>query len=265
MSEPLLDQPFATAFGGAALVYANLFQQMLSIVQPVESRPFALGIWQHFPSRRKWYATTDEFYVLQGDPDAVLAAIRAANTGPVPEIDVIGPDPSRDDARYQAAGFRCDSVEILMERPIAEADAAGEDDPRIVSSLTGAQIERLARVWNDGRSANGYQPIRVAHNAAPGLVQRFIEIDNQPAAYGRAFVSGDAAFLSDVNTFPGFRRRGLGRAIMDALQRGIAQAGGERIVLTATDMGLPLYEQLGYRMLAQVWIYELAPAIETNR
>ena len=52
---------------------------------------------------------------------------------------------------------------------------------------------------------------------------------------------------------------------MDALQRGIAQAGGERIVLTATDMGLPLYEQLGYRMLAQVWIYELAPAIETNR
>jgi hypothetical protein len=30
------------------------------------------------------------------------------------------------------------------------------------------------------------------------------------------------------------------------------------VVLTSTQIGLPLYEKLGYRTLAQVWIYDPA-------
>ena len=65
--------------------------------------------------------------------------------------------------------------------------------------------------------------------------------------------------LCDVNAFPNYRRRGLGRAIMESLHAGLARAGATRVVLTATEMGLPLYEQLGYRTLAQDWIY--VPAV----
>lgn len=255
MTDHALDSIFATAFDGAARIYAENFEALIGIVQPVESRPFPLGVWQHFRNRRKWYRTTDEFYVLQGNPDAVVACIRASDAGPHRVIDVIGTDPSRDDPVYRAAGYQVDSTEILMDRPISPDEATQPEDPRVLAMLTDAQIDKLAAVWNDGRAANNYQPILPAHNTAPGLVQRFIEIDGEPAAYGRAIVVDGNALLCDVNAFPNFRRRGLGRAIMDALHVGLAQAGATRVVLTATEMGLPLYDQLGYRNLAQDRIY----------
>lgn len=250
------DSNIATAFDGAASIYANNFAALLSIAQAVETRPFPHGIWQHFPNRRKWYRTTEEFYVLQGDPDAVLAAIRATDAGPDQVIDLIGLDPAQDDPVYRAAGYHFDDVEMLMDRPITPADAALPVDPRIVEILSEEQIARLANLWNWGRTANNYQPMLPAHNSAPGLVQAYIEIDREPAAYGRAMLIDGDALLTDVNAFPGFRRRGLGRAIMHALHAGLARAGADRVVLTATEMGLPLYQQLGYRTLAQDWIYK---------
>ncbi len=255
MTDRTIDPAFASAFDGAALIFAENFAPLIGIVQPIESRPFPLGVWQHFRNRRKWYRTTDEFYVLQGDPHAVISAIRATGAGPNQVIDVIGTDPSLDDPVYLGAGYRCSDVEILMDRPITMADAAQPDDPRIVATLTATQMEKLAVVWNNGRTANNYRPILPAHNTAPGLVQRFIEIDGEPAAYGRAMAVNGNALLCDVNTFPNFRRRGLGRAIMDALHSGLAQAGVTRVVLTATEMGMPLYEGLGYRTLGQDRIY----------
>src|SRR5215207_7841089 len=189
------DSSYVTAFEGAASIYAKNFEALLSIVQPVETRSFPLGIWQHFPNRRKWYRTTDEFYVLQGDPAAVIAAIRATDAGPHQVIDVIGLDPSQDDPMYRIAGYRCDGVEFLMDRPITPKDIALPNDPRVTDTLSEAQMKKLAVVWNNGRTANNYQPILPAHNTAPGLVQRFIEIDGEPAAYGRAMIVGDDALL----------------------------------------------------------------------
>jgi GNAT superfamily N-acetyltransferase len=249
------DTAFATAFDGAARIYAENFAPLIAIAQPVESRPFSLGVWQHFRNRRKWYRTTDEFYVLQGHPAAVIEAILATDAGPHRVIDVIGLDPSQDDPVYRAAGYHCDGVEILMDRPITLDDASLPDDPRLLDVLDDEQLKKLAEVWNNGRDANNYQPILPAHNIAPDLVQRFVEIDGEPAAYGRAIIVGNDALLCDVNAFPNFRRRGLGRAIMNSLHAGLARAGATRVVLTATEMGLPLYEQLGYRVLAQDWIY----------
>lgn len=253
-----------TAFEGAAFLYATGFQRLLAIAQPVEERPFTHGIWQHFPHRRKWYRTTDEFYVVQGNPEAVLSAIDITGCGPCRTIDVIGSDPSAEDRLYRSAGYELDSVEILMDRPITALDAKGPIDPRIIHILASNQIERLANLWNWGRTANDYQPTLPAHNSAPGLVQAYIEIEEEPAAYGRAIVWNDVAFLSDVNAFPGFRRRGLGRAIMQALHTGLARAGAQRVVLTATEMGVPLYEQLGYRTLAHDWIYESTGCVRTE-
>ncbi len=142
-----------------------------------------------------------------------------------------------------------------MDRAISMDDASLPDDPRLVDILSDEQMKKLAVVWNNGRDANNYQPILPAHNIAPALVQRFIEIDGEPAAYGRAILVDGNALLCDVNAFPNYRRRGLGRAIMESLHAGLARAGATRVVLTATEMGLPLYEQLGYRTLAQDWIY----------
>jgi hypothetical protein len=256
MTDPTIDSAFATAFDGAALVFARLFEQMIRIAQPVEDRPFPFGVWQHFPTGRKKSDFTDEFYVLQGDPDAKLAAMHAADTGPRLYFDVIGIDPATDDPVYVAGGYRCHWVEILMDRPLTPGDVDRPIDPRIVRTLDPGQIERLAQAWTGGRAPNGYQPIVEAHNTTPELVQALIEIDGQTAAYGRVIVSGEEAFIAVVNAFPGFRRRGHDQADMHALHNGAEQLGATRVVLTSTQMGLPLYQKLGYRTLAQVWIYD---------
>ena len=112
----------------------------------------------------------------------MIAAIRATDAGPHQVIDIMGTDPSLDDPIYQAAGYRCGEVEILMDRPITMADAARPDDPRVIHKLTQTQMGQLADVWNKGRTANGYQPILPAHKAAPELAHGFIEIDFEPAA-----------------------------------------------------------------------------------
>lgn len=249
---------FATAYEGAAIIYADLFAQMLSIVQPVETRPFEFGIWQHFPHGRKERETTDQFYVLQGDPEGVLAAIDAIGVGHLPSIDVLGPEPVQDHPVYEAAGFRGDGIEVLMDRVLGENDRSLSDEPLVIRSLTEHQIEKLAQAWNGGRAANGYQPIEPVHNTTPGLVQAYIEIDGEPAAYGRGIVHGTDAFIADINAFPGFRHRGLGRSIMHSLHRDLARAGATRIVLTGTNAGLPLYARLGYRALALDWTYVTA-------
>ena len=256
MTASSTDAAFATAFDGAAFVFARLFEQMIRIAQPVEDRPFPFGVWQHFPTGRKKSNFSDEFYVLQGNPDAKLAAMHEADTGPKLYFDVIGVDPAQDDAVYTAAGYRCDWIEILMDRPLTAEDAALPDDPRIVRTLDPDQIERLAQAWTRGRAPNGYQPIVEAHNTTPELVQALIEIDGETAAYGRAIVDGPNAFISDVNAFPNFRRRGLGEAVMRALHADSARLGATRVVLTSSQMGLTLYQKLGYRNLDEVWIFE---------
>ena len=89
-----------------------------------------------------------------------------------------------------------------MDRAISMDDASLPDDPRLVDILSDEQMKKLAVVWNNGRDAYNDQPILPAHNIAPALVQRFIEIDGEPAAYGRAILVDGNALLCDVNAFP---------------------------------------------------------------
>jgi GNAT superfamily N-acetyltransferase len=53
-------------------------------------------------------------------------------------------------------------------------------------------------------------------------------------------------FVSSVYTRPEFRRRGLGRTLMRMLMETSRELGVTRLVLWASDMGRPLYEELGF-------------------
>jgi ribosomal protein S18 acetylase RimI-like enzyme len=57
---------------------------------------------------------------------------------------------------------------------------------------------------------------------------------------------GTTAYIHSVVTAPGFRRRGVARALMVELVNGLAARGVERVTLHATDEGEPLYVDLGF-------------------
>ncbi len=72
--------------------------------------------------------------------------------------------------------------------------------------------------------------------------------DATPAASGHVVMAGRHAVYDRIGTEPDHRRRGLARAVMQALQA-LAHAHGRHAgALVATDDGRALYESLGWRL-----------------
>jgi GNAT superfamily N-acetyltransferase len=68
-------------------------------------------------------------------------------------------------------------------------------------------------------------------------------------------VFGEYARVFFVNTEPGRRRRGIGRALTAAALRAAASAGARRAVLHATDDGASVYARLGFEPAGRLTRY----------
>jgi len=87
--------------------------------------------------------------------------------------------------------------------------------------------------------------------------------DGSLAAAGHLALDERFAIYDRIVTEPAHQRRGLGRAVMHALQA-IARAHGRRAnVLVATAQGRALYESLGWR-LQSPWATAVIPGPETT-
>jgi GNAT superfamily N-acetyltransferase len=80
-------------------------------------------------------------------------------------------------------------------------------------------------------------------------------IDDRSAGTSIAIRTGDCCGVYAVSTLPGARRRGVGTAATWAAVA-VGQAWGSRaIVLQSSEMGLPLYEALGFRTVARYRVF----------
>jgi GNAT superfamily N-acetyltransferase len=89
--------------------------------------------------------------------------------------------------------------------------------------------------------------IAVEHGAH---VVRFADAAGQAAATGRVVLNDGCAVFDRVETFEPHRRKGLGSAVMCALDALAEHAGASERLLVATEAGRALYESLGWRVLA---------------
>jgi len=79
---------------------------------------------------------------------------------------------------------------------------------------------------------------------------RVVTAYGETAASGQVTQVGDYAIYNVIQTEPAHRRRGLGRAVMRALD-GVARGKGARQgVLMATGEGRALYESLGWEVIS---------------
>lgn len=79
---------------------------------------------------------------------------------------------------------------------------------------------------------------------------RFADAAGQPAASGRVVLNGASAVFDQIETLEPHRRKGLGAALMSALDALAAQAGVSERLLVATEAGRALYASLGWQLLA---------------
>ena len=70
--------------------------------------------------------------------------------------------------------------------------------------------------------------------------------DSQPVATSRLTCFGEVAELTAIQTLPGYRRRGYGRAMTWSAIAEAQRRGCTIFTLTSTEMGLPLYLSMGF-------------------
>jgi len=89
-------------------------------------------------------------------------------------------------------------------------------------------------------------PLRDGHpNCRPILAER----DREIVGTGVATVSGRVGWVGTIWVAPALRRRGLGRAITEAVIEELEASGCRTLVLVATEAGRPVYERLGFEVL----------------
>jgi ribosomal protein S18 acetylase RimI-like enzyme len=96
--------------------------------------------------------------------------------------------------------------------------------------------------------------------ALPSSVRLFAAVDERgiPRATTGCDVFGEYARIFFVNTEPGWRRRGIGRAMAVEALRVAASSGARRAILDATDGGASVYLRLGFEGVGRLTRYARA-------
>lgn len=69
--------------------------------------------------------------------------------------------------------------------------------------------------------------------------------------------SGKIGTIYNVSTHPDYRRRGIATQLLKQLIQDAKERGVGKLYLTATDMGKPLYEKLGFETLTRDMAYQI--------
>jgi len=93
--------------------------------------------------------------------------------------------------------------------------------------------------------ANGYN-LQVEHGTVS--VARILTADGVVAAIGRVVIVDDYAIYDRIETHSNHRRKGLGSAVMAALNEIAINRGVNKGVLVATEQGMSLYGKLGWAL-----------------
>jgi GNAT superfamily N-acetyltransferase len=166
------------------------------------------------------------------DPDAVRAGIEIAREH---DARVIGAwlSPDTDATTLEANGFERGWEPWWMA---ASLDALREpDDPR--SGLSTDVPEY---------GPNGQRLLSLARGEAARAWHAVARVDGHFAGRAWCMAADDLAGVYDMDVWPQFERRGLGRALLRTVCDAARRAGATRAVLNSTPAGEPLYLAEGF-------------------
>lgn len=169
---------------------------------------------------------------LRGEPDAELVSLAAAH------------------------GLGTLTRQPFMLLPLADgAQSAASDTAEAVRPLRDEEFETFATVLGAAFGAPASVITSLYTPAVLGLpfVGAYLaEVDGVPAAAGLSILTERHVGLANIGTRPEYRRRGLGRAVTDAILRDARSAGAHTAYLHSSDEAVPLFEQAGFRT-AESW------------
>ncbi|PPG39880.1 hypothetical protein C5C30_10610 [Rathayibacter sp. AY2B5] len=133
------------------------------------------------------------------------------------------------------------------------------DDARLAPAagleLVAGDESLMAALLGPGSTAEGALLEGALLEAADGVASVRLLVDGVVAAQGTAAVHGTVAVLDRIETDARFRRRGLGRRVVDALTAWARSEGARSGLLVASTDGRALYLTLGWEVVAPVRIW----------
>ena len=158
----------------------------------------------------------------------------------------------------RAASAEGRSEGVLRDGTVATLRSLPYDDPLAQYLVEAVQQEYVQRYG--GRDAAVVEP---AEFLPPEGLFLVVEVDGAAAGCGawRALPEGPAE-IKRVYVEPAFRRRGVARLVVAALEESAAAAGHPEVVLNSgreQPEALALYADLGYRPVPGYGVYACAP------
>jgi GNAT superfamily N-acetyltransferase len=260
-------------------------------LQPIETNLFDFFIELDIPviDRRVeddvcWYTSDVPFPLLNGALKARFApqdAVRRTHEVLDRLIDHgnpflwwLTPNTRSDDLEQVLAerGLVADHPNNAMSVDLRTASVLGEQPPAGVTlePMTDANVDELVLAMIDGFGMphDLLEPFRTLFRAEAtdrvALHNVLARLDGEPVGAGSVVVSDrSVAGLYNIAVREQARGRGVGRAVTVALMRIGAQHGCSESILHASQMGEPVYANLGYRIVGQVaqylWMPDGAP------
>ena len=118
------------------------------------------------------------------------------------------------------------------------------------------------QVWDRVRAANPFRPFLRARGPSIFVA----DLNEEPAGIAARDGAGD--YISDLWVAPGREGRGVGSALLAALETAIAQAGhgtARLEVLTANARAMALYRRRGYRPVWEAFKRDLTLGVELHK
>lgn len=85
-------------------------------------------------------------------------------------------------------------------------------------------------------------------------------VDGEPVACASTYESMGVAGVFNVGTLPSHRGNGYGEAVTWAVMQQAKKRGCHTAVLQSSDMGLGVYQRMGFQTVASYWCYTNEPA-----
>lgn len=191
-----------------------------------------------------------EFFASSCDPAEALAAVAASRPPPRHYLTVLEDRPGLREA-IERGGFRLDDTETLMA---LDLPATSLPAPTWEVSLVRTAEEAE---WHNANDPQDTRWALLDNLADPRMAHYAVVRDGRLLVRGRNFhVDAEHSYVSRVFTAETHRGQGLARALMARLVTDDRARGARWSVLTASQMGEPLYQRLGYQALGSILIFE---------
>jgi GNAT superfamily N-acetyltransferase len=191
-----------------------------------------------------WFSARDQPFIMRIREGVDPASEAAADEAGLPYTDTI-------------PGFSLYPLDAIPE-PHPELEIRSISTPVDIETAVAIGIEAFHM---EAASVQHLAPARMIAN--PNWRVFLGSVGGEPAATSAVLITGSVAGIYWVATAERFRRRGFGEAVTWHAVREGAAAGCSVATLQASDMGRPVYERMGFRLVAPYKTF--VPRIQPGR